>query len=232
MPAVDLDPERPAAFAARRGHNPAMWYGVLLGLLLLLTLWIPLASARRTVRVEQRAEMLAGLLLDVARPMQPIDLGAPGIGRHVLARLLCAATAAGVRCDDLEFVDELAPDALTFVNTDYVVQLRWSVPADQLPPPPDLTPPIEVMAWPRQPTGPAHAAFFFPEDAECAYSRNLFAEYVGLEPDGRGHEPDGRTQPKPGLSHRSREGNFLWSYRGLDHERWLLIRRSRGADRT
>src|SRR5262249_32007097 len=113
MPAVDVDPERPAAFAARRGHNPAMWYRGLVGLLLLLTLWIPLASARWTVRVEQRAELLAGLLLDVARPMQPIDFGAPGIGRHVLARLLCAATAAGVPCDDVEFVDELAPDSLT-----------------------------------------------------------------------------------------------------------------------
>ena len=72
-----LDEHQPPQF--RRGFNPAFWYGVLGAAVLVATFWVPVATARRTARVEERGDQLAAALLSVASQLgrfYPVDTGA------------------------------------------------------------------------------------------------------------------------------------------------------------
>jgi hypothetical protein len=199
----------------RTATSPAYWYCLAGILLLMLTFLVPLMTARRTARAEERGDRLAELLLREATALQPLRFEDPWQAAHLYARLIAAASAHDVYAADLEPVAVAAP-ALAFRNKHYVLLLRRA-------PPPDgaqeggATPPLEVMAWPRYAAGPAHAAFFFAEDAEPAFSRNLQGGYTGEDP---------ADWPPPGIAHRRpRTPDSDWSYRGGDDERWLLADR-------
>lgn len=203
---------------ASRPVNLAFWL-TLLGLLLVAaSLWLPVAAAERTARVEGRADRLAALLLATANSMQPLRQD-PLEREVLLARFLRLASARGERVEDLERLPDAAPTTwLLLQNRHYLLQLTVSPPDPRADPPSrDSVPALEVLAWPRARGGPARTAFFHPETAEAAYSRNLVMGYQGL----------GTGRPQPGRSHRRPGGLFdaPFSYRSYDDERWLLSHR-------
>lgn len=187
-------------------------------LLLAATFYFPVAAARRTARVEERGDRIAELLLLTAQQCVPGPLEPWFLQQIVLARLLRAAVCAGVYVEDLQLLaDGDPPDTLTLRNKHYLFQLRPS------PLPEDAAIavraegsilPLEVVAWPADAAGPAHAVFFYATNAEPAFTRNLLSGYVGLDP---------ARWPPPGVAHR-RPGPRAhpWSYRGFDDERWIV----------
>lgn len=194
-----------------RAINPANLY-VAIGLLLLFgSLWVPWLTALRTARVERRADELAELLLEVAEPFAPpLE---PATREYLLARLLVLATCRGVLVTDLEEVDPPSPGASwTLQNKHYLFSLQPSPPEPNLLVGRDTVPAFEVVAWPREQIGPGHCAFFHPDGAPRAFTRNLGADYHGLQ-----------QAPKPGASHRlARSIDHPATYRGADDERWLV----------
>jgi hypothetical protein len=209
----------------RRRTSPAAWYSLLLMAALALSVWVPIGSANRTARAESRGEQLARIVLEEAVLLMPEDLRDPSFPGMLLGRVVAAALRDGVFVEDLELLDKGRLDAVTLANKHYCIQLRWSATADDRANSPHdgRVPALESLAWPLDPAGPAHAAFFFPEDAEPAYTRNLSAGYVGVEPD---------HWPKPAQAHRRHDGgNQIWHYRGFDDERWLLIDRPKRTPR-
>ena len=216
LPAAPLNRGRDPQF--RRGFNPATWYTVLGIVLLAATFWIPITTANRTARVEGRADALAEVLLLEAMASAPLDFQDPATAAMIYGRLVRRAATQNIYVDDLELLPA-QPDiqAITLRNKHYVVQLRPSPQAapntlqDQELPPESL--PLEVLAWPVRSNGPGHGAFFYPEDAEPAFTRNLQFGYHGLEPP---------HWPRPGHTHRRPDANDPWHYRDFDDERWLL----------
>lgn len=202
----------------RRGFNPATWYAALGTALLAATFWIPITTANRTARVEGRADALAEALLVEAMAVAPVDFDDPATAAMLYGRLVRRALAEGVYANDLELLPaQRDVRAITLRNKHYVVQLRPSPEAapttleDQDLPPESL--PLEVLAWPVRSNGPGHGAFFYPEDAEPAFTRNLQFGYHGLEPP---------SWPRPGHTHRRPDADDPWHYRDFDDERWLL----------
>lgn len=194
-------------------YNPANWY-LLLGLLLLATsLWVPWLTAQRTTRIEKRAEHVCELMNEAVRRLSdPFD---PALLEHVLARLHALASARGVLLGDLEVVEPPLPDLLLLLrNKHYLFGLAESRPEPNLAVGRDTAPAREITAWPASEIGPGHCAFFHPEDAPRAYTRNLTANYHGTA-----------AWPTPGSSHRSARGgggDHPRSYRGSDDERWQV----------
>ena len=202
----------------RPGFNPAYWYAVLGAILLGATFWIPITTANRTARVEGRADALAELLLLEAMATAPVDFTDPATAAMLYGRLVRRAASNSVYVDDIELLPPQADvPAITLRNKHYVVQLR---PSPQAAPTtiesqdlPTESLPLEVLAWPLRSNGPGHGAFFYPEDAEPAFTRNLQFGYHGLEPP---------NWPRPGHTHRRPDANAPWHYRDFDDERWLL----------
>ena len=197
-----------------RWANPAGWYTAIGVGLLAFSLWIPWLSASRTARVERRANGLAEALLDATRgfeaPLDEADL------QTVVARFYLLAGCRGERVKDVERL-EPAPDGalLCLVNKHYAFQLSTSPPDVNQQPGRHTVPALEVIAWPQSVIGPGHCAFFYPENAARAFTRNLRARYAGF----------GEARPTPGAAHRrprlgSRRSR---SYAGRDDERWLLF---------
>jgi hypothetical protein len=210
----------------RRPISPATWYALLLLAVLGLSVWAPIGSASRTARAESRGEQLARIVLEEASLLMPTDLRDPLLPPLLLGRTIAAALRDGVFVEDLEVVENRNLEGVTLANKHYFVQLRWSASADERVNHPHAgrEPALEVLAWPLDPAGPAHAVFFYPEDAEPAYTRNLSAGYVGADP---------QHWPKPAQAHRRNDGgNQIWHYRGFDDERWLLVDRPRRKARA
>lgn len=197
-----------------RWANPAGWYTTIGLLLLAFSLWIPWLSASRTARIERRANGLAEALLDASSgfdlPLDEADL------LSIQARFLALADSRGEHTKDLERV-EPPPEGtlLCLTNKHYAFQLAESPPDVTQQPGRHTMAAVEVIAWPRSAIGPGHCAFFYPENAARAYTRNLRAKYSGF----------GEKRPKPGAPHRrpglgSRRSSH---YPGQDSERWLVF---------
>ena len=198
----------------RRGiGTPAGWY-TLVGIVMLgVSIWVPFLTAARTARVELRADRIASLLLEasltVAGPIGDDDVD------FVLARFHALALRDGVHTADLERVEPpLADTLLTLENKHYAFHLAVSPPHATAVPGEGTDPAYEVMAWPREKVGPAHTAFFDPDDAPPAFTRNLNRNYHGF----------GAERPSPGRSHRhpSNVVDTRAFYRSIDDERWIV----------
>jgi len=197
-----------------RWANPAAYY-VFGGLLLLaFSLWFPWLSASRTARVEQRANAIAEALLDATMGFTPPYDAAQTSA--IAARCFALAASRGEYVKDLELVEPAGGDQwLCLQNRHYLFQLASSPPDVDQRPGKLTAPAVEVTAWPRDSIGPGHCAFFHPENATRAFTRNLRASYAGLEGD----------RPTPGAAHR-RPGlgsRRLTPYPGRDNERWLIF---------
>lgn len=195
-------------------RNPANWY-LLVGMALIaLSLWVPWLAAARSARVEQRAERIAGLLLQAASnmPLPPLD-----DPEHVCSRFWALALADGVFVSDLERIDPAPPDVLlAFTNKHYAFQLAASPPDPLAIVGKDTVPALEVLAWPLSITGPAHSAYLHAENAPRAYTRNLNGSLVGLTD----------RRPLPGVGQRRAAANPFdtgESYRSVTDERWILF---------
>ena len=197
-----------------RWANPAGWYTTIGLFLLAFSLWIPWLSASRTARVERRANGLAEALLDATAgfelPLDEADLHA------IQARFYALADSRGERTKDVERM-ESPPEGtlLCLVNKHYAFQLAESPPDVNQQAGRRTMPAVEVIAWPQSGIGPGHCAFFYPENAARAYTRNLRAKYAGFE----------EYRPEPGGPHRrpglgSRRSS---QYPGRDNERWLIF---------
>lgn len=190
--------------------DPARWY-VLIGVAMLVaSIWVPFLTAQRTARTEQRADAIAAALLAVVdEHVEPIDAAA---GPVVFARCLRLALCEGAYVGDLEQV-EAPPDVLLCLqNKHYLFHLAISPPDQAAVVGHGTVPSYEVMAWPRERLGPAHTAFFYPDDALRVYSRNLAANHFGL----------GRQRPRPGTNHRRTSSQIATdAYRSVDDERWI-----------
>jgi len=188
-----------------------MWYLALGLLLLVASLWLPFATARRAMRVEARANDVARALMEaVGDTVDALDANDVDT---VLARFFGLAARDGIYVEDLERVDPAWPGTLLSLrNKHYLFQLAESPPDPKESPGAETVPAYEVMAWPRRALGPANSVFFHPDNAVPAYTRNLAQGYAGAE--------DGR--PRPGCAQR-RQALFEWtsSYRGDDDERWI-----------
>lgn len=190
--------------------NPANWF-LLLGLCLLgLSLWIPWFTATRTARVEMRADQIAELLLEATHGLD-CRLDAAGLD-VVQARFAALCAAQGVFTADLEPVEPRWPDTLlSLANKHYAFQLANSPPPPRALASRDAIPALEVVAWPLTATGPGHSAFFHPDNAPRAYTRNKAASYEGAA-----------RRPLPGQCHRPGEGSVSGQfYRSVVDERWL-----------
>jgi hypothetical protein len=189
---------------------------------LLVSFWVPWGVAQRTARTEDRADRLALLLLQTATPMQPLAGADDATLATLLARTQLLASSRGLFAEDLERIDESPPPGAlaTFANKHYLFQLAFSPPTNprQLSSSSSLPLPLELMAWPREPNGPAHAAFFCSEVAEPAFSRNLQQGYVGL---------DRRPAPGSGYPRDEARAGQDCAYRDAVDERWLLRVRQR-----
>ncbi|MCR9247036.1 MAG: hypothetical protein NXI31_18540 [bacterium] len=194
--------------------NPAFWYFGAGLVLIALSLWAPYATARRTTRVEQRADGIARLLLEAIHDW-PFAL-TPDDALVALARFHQHAACERIYVTDLEIVEPPLPGTLLVLqNKHYVFHLAESPPDRRETPSPGALPNYEVMAWPRNATGPAHSVYFHPDNALPAYTRNLAQGYRGLEP---------KHRPKPGCAHR-RQALWEWttSYYGQDDGRWIAF---------
>lgn len=203
----------------RNPTSPATWFGLLGAAALLGTFYLVFAGARRTARAEARGEELAQLLLEIGNRVAPIEWDARWQGEHVLSLLLATAAARGVFVGDVELDESHGPFELRCKNKHYCIALRPSPrPLAGQAPTIDGSEPLEAMAWPLDAVGPAHAVFFWPADAEAAYSRNLQSGYV---------DTPAARRPPPGCAHRRTDARRAWNYRGIDDERWLLLDRGR-----
>ena len=194
--------------------NPAGLF-VGLGLALLgLSLWFPWLSASRTTRVEARANDIAEAILDACAGFTaPLDGAAVAT---IEARCYALAASRGQRVKDLVRVDQPPDGALLCLkNKHYTFQLSESPHGVDQRPGKDTAPSLEVTAWPLSPLGPGHCAFFYPDSAARAYTRNLRASYAGF---GEGRPLPGHAHRRPGLGSRR-----LSPYPGADNERWLLF---------
>lgn len=198
------------AWRRSKWADPARWY-LLVGVALLATsIWVPFLTAERTARTEQRADQIAAALLQaVNEQVFPLDDETLPI---VLARCYCLAASDGQFVGDLEPIDEAPADVLLCLqNKHYLFHLAVSPPDQAAVPGRGTVPSYEVMAWPRERIGPAHSAFFYPDNALRAYSRNLAASHYGM-----------RRRPAPGTNHRRAETLLVGrSYRSADDERWI-----------
>ncbi len=184
------------------------------------TFFEPHLSARRVARVESRALEVAQALSSVAVEFQPLDLTSPADRALLLESLRSRCSSLGQPTSDLpELVgDDRWP---TFGNKHYLFRVvRAPVPATR---PDDWNPdtpqPLEVYAWPRSLLPPGRSAFYFPESGPPAYTRNLAADYNGIDhapPPGAGQPATGEEPAPDGGSYRSRDQD----------ERWLLLPRS------
>ena len=195
-----------------RFANPATWYLIAGFALLVISLWVPWATAERTARIERRADDIAALLIEAANAF-PDDLDAAD-ARVVFARFLRLAARDRIIVSDLEPIEPPLPGTLLLLqNKHYAFHLAVSPPPQDEVVGPDTMSAREVMAWPLTATGPAHCAFFHPDDGPRAFTRNLNAGYADL----------GDKRPLPGRSHpvpRVRE--IASYYRSADDERWIL----------
>lgn len=195
--------------------NPAAWYTLAGFVLLGVSLWMPWLAASRTARVELRGDELAAALCDAAGEVAGtvgIDALDEGDRRVLLARFLMRAACRGAYVADIERL-EPAPAGIVLAlrNRHYAFQVTASPPAANERSGPRAVDAYEVTAWPLRRGGPAHCAFFYPENAARAYTRNLRASYAGF---------DGR--PAPGSSHRRQDADRNpTNYSSFDGELWI-----------
>ncbi len=185
---------------------------LLLGIALLgVSAYVPFATAARTARLELRADQVATTLLEATLD-RPLGIG-PSDVPNVLARFHALARRDGVHVADLEVVEPpLAGTLLTLRSNHYAFHLAVSAP--EIPSAHrDARDAYEVVAWPLAAIGPAHSAFFLPDDSLRSYSRNLYRGYHGFDD----------ARPLPGRHHRRRSALFDLpkAYRSRDDERWL-----------
>ncbi len=217
-----------APLVLRNPTSPATWF-LLAGLgLLVATIYLTVRTAQRTARTEERGDRLAELLLDVGQAIAPIDWQSGWQRQHLLARLLTTALARDVFVQDLELDPARSQDEFVCRNKHYTIVLRPSPHTDSHTTTAAGTgvgdDALEAMAWPNETSSPGHAVFFYPGDAEAAYSRNLQYAYA---------DRDVEARPLPGRAHRRDDATRrLWDYRGFDDERWLLRDRPRNGDPT
>ena len=202
------------AWRRSRWANPAAWFTALGVALLGFSLYVPWLTASRTARVERRAEQLAQALLDASsgfeQPLDETDLSG------LAGRFYAVAESRGLYTRDLTRLDRPPEGALLcFLNKHYAFQLSESPPGASQRAGAATAPAFEVTAWPESGVGPGHCAFFYPENAARAYTRNLRANYAGT----------GNTRPMPGRAHRAigQSGQRAASYTGNDNERWVLF---------
>ncbi|MBL8752792.1 MAG: hypothetical protein JNK15_05780, partial [Planctomycetes bacterium] len=175
--------------------NPSTWYGLFGVLLIAATLWLPWASAARSVRIEGRAARIAELMLATVQPL-PLPQTAAELD-HLQARLDLVLHADGVFVGDLVQQPDPPPGVVAwFANKHYAFQIAVSPPDARETPGRGSEPAYEVLAWPLEPTGPAHSAWLFAENAPKAYTRNLAADYHGF----------GSERPLPGAAQRLAQG--------------------------
>ncbi len=208
------------------------------------TFWLPHATAARMFRVEQRAQICARRLCELAMDTPDLDFHAPGAQESILRRL------EGDRLEPQAAPAELSGKALLFRSKHYYYMLTRTPPergdgnqrdagspTTALPQQHPLPEgawrwpwrfadaakllPFEVYAWPATLVGPGIAVFFHPSDTPPAFCRNLEHTYHGLD-----------NHPLPGQARKqfdgqNRAGTLQW-YRGFDHARWLLP----GSDRN
>lgn len=193
-----------------RWANPGNWFLLLGVCLLALSVWIPWLTALRTARTERRADQIAELLLEAACGLEcPLD--AAGI-TFVQARFHALAAAQAAHVLDLEFVDPPWPGALlALTSKHYAYQLSASPPPVTALPSREGTAAVEVITWPLSAVGPGHSAYFHPENAPRAYTRNKAARFQGVD-----------QGPQPGEGHRPSSGSVSAShYRSAREERWI-----------
>lgn len=193
--------------------NPANWFMLLGTALLGLTVWVPVLTARRTERVESRADEIAQRLLHAAQAYDG-DLEAAD-APVVFARMLRLALRDDIHVADLEALDEPLPGThLTLRNKHYAFHVADSPLEENVLRGRNTLKAREVLAWPLSRTGPGHCAFFLPDDAPRAFTRNLSANHVDL----------GSRRPQPGRCHRRPRGllEVTSYYRSFDDERWIL----------
>ena len=156
-----------------------MWYLALGLLLLVASLWLPFATARRAMRVEARANDVARALMEaVGDTVDALDANDVDT---VLARFFGLAARDGIYVEDLERVDPAWPGTLLSLrNKHYLFQLAESPPDPKESPGAETVPAYEVMAWPRRALGPANSVFFHPDNAVPAYTRNLAQGYADI----------------------------------------------------
>lgn len=196
-----------------RFRNPAAWLTVFGVALMAFSMFVPWLTATRTARIENRADETAAVLLDASAGFEPpLD----GVDRAcVLARFYRLATARGVRVKDIELLPDDRPEALLTVrNKHYVFRLASQPPRPAERPTPESVAALEVFAWPLQQLGPAHAAFYYPENAARAFTRNLRSGYFGTD----------AKAPAPAAGHRrpGTDRRRQAVYVGRDDERWYL----------
>lgn len=214
---------------SRRNFNLGNWLLGTGAAALGFSFWVPYASGSRTARTEERACDVAEILLHEAAAMQPLDLADPSQQATLLARTLRACVHGGVFAADLQY-EQVPADAgavLWLRNKHYLFQLG-PTPAD--PKRPSLAgtiAPLEVLAWPGDESCPGHATFYAAEGSDSAFTRNLQADYVGREPPAwSNNRPVPSRRPQPAAGQRRDQGLELeyGAWRGLDDERWLLVR--------
>ncbi len=197
-----------------RFGNPSTWYLILGVAMIGVTLWLPWLAATRTVRIEGRAARIAELLLAAATPLSwPLD--ADDI-EHMHGRMVALLNADGVFVGDLEPLPELPAGVLYLgQNKHYAFQLAVSPPDSRTKAGPDTRPALEVLAWPLENSGPGHCAWFVAENAPRAYTRNLAADYHGLQ----------QHRPRPGSAQRvpGTGAGVVSAYRAAQDERWILF---------
>lgn len=192
---------------------------VLLGIVALgVACWVPSWSAARVARVENRALEVAEELLALVRAERSVTSGdsAPPEDREAsLAALRAACLRRGQPNGDLpalESTDASLP--ATFGNRHYLFRVQPRAMPDGVAEPGDGARVLEVFAWPRNLLPPGRSVFCLGEDGKRAYTRNLIANFAGLD-----HAPP----PDAALPRSESVDPANGSYRAANDERWLPL---------
>lgn len=178
------------------------------------TFFLPTWSADRVVRVEGRAEALARALLAGAAGMEPLDLADPQQIAKLAADLALRYQSFGFPESDLPELVAGPPPTATFQSRHYLLRVVRQPAEAGVDPLADTVRPLAVYAWPRSVLPPGRTVFFMPADGIAAYSRNLAADYAGLD-----HAPP----PGAALPADPAEAQHQATYRSRDNEHWIKL---------
>ena len=177
--------------------------------------WVVHRRGASAAASEEQAMVLCRLVLKAARARGPVDLGD--------ARAAQALAATVSRRAAVELVPVPVPEPqrgrlLLLRTATHLFALSRAPIDDRTAAAAARGSAWEVLAWPAAGASPGHAAFYLAEDLPLAHSRNLHADYVGLEAGAIPEPGSGRPQDP------ERSGQDA-AYRGRDHERWLPVQR-------